>query len=74
MLPTRHGELIDICWVHRYSIVLISNQYRKPAVLVDWKKMIPLIAAAVRNPLRPPIGLAIVLQTFCAQHFGPLGS
>jgi hypothetical protein len=65
MLPPRHGELIGICCVHRYSIVLISNQYRKPAVLVDWKKMIPLIAAAVRNSL---YGLLLAwLLTF--KHF-----
>lgn len=33
---------------NRYSIVVISNQNLKSAALADWKKKIPLIAAAVR--------------------------
>jgi bifunctional polynucleotide phosphatase/kinase len=34
--------------LYRYSILLISNQALKAAALEDWKKKIPLIAAAVR--------------------------
>jgi hypothetical protein len=37
---------------HRFSVVLISNQNLKPLGLADWKKKIPLIAAAVRIPHR----------------------
>ena len=32
----------------RYSVVVISNQSIKSAALTDWKKKIPLVAAAVR--------------------------
>lgn len=44
--------------IHRYSIVLISNQNLKSAELVNWKKKIPLIAAAVSIP--PMASFAVV--------------
>ncbi|KAH9975259.1 polynucleotide kinase 3 phosphatase-domain-containing protein [Lactifluus volemus] len=43
VVPQRLKEVHD----SGYSIVLISNQNLKSAGLVDWKKKIPLVAAAV---------------------------
>src|SRR6266851_3201930 len=38
---------IECTLTHRFSVVLISNQYLKSSGLAEWKKKIPLIAAAV---------------------------
>lgn len=40
-----------LAWL-RYSILIISNQGIASAKLVDWKKKMPLIAAAVSPTLR----------------------
>jgi hypothetical protein len=47
--PQHRDGLIGYLLIQRYSIVLISNQNLKSASLVDWKKKIPLVAAAVRS-------------------------
>jgi len=42
------GGVLNIYLTHRFSVVLMSNQSLKSSGLVEWKKKIPLIAAAVR--------------------------
>jgi hypothetical protein len=57
-IALRHPCAPDVVWntsteclllTHRFSVVLISNQSIKSSQLAEWKKKIPLIAAAVRT-------------------------
>jgi hypothetical protein len=42
------GYCTEYLLTQRFSVVLMSNQFLKSSELVEWKKKIPLIAAAVR--------------------------
>ncbi|EMD34476.1 hypothetical protein CERSUDRAFT_67454 [Gelatoporia subvermispora B] len=48
VIPEKLRELHD----GGYSIVIITNQALRSAALVDWKKKVPLVAAAVNVPFR----------------------
>jgi hypothetical protein len=62
--PRSHiaGIRIEYPSTRRFSVVLISNQLLKSSELADWKKKIPLIAAAVRRFSR---GIFAAVRSLC---------
>ena len=72
--PHISGTFDQLCHAHvagihteypstrRFSVVLISNQCLKSSELADWKKKIPLIAAAVRRLSR---GTFAAVRSLC---------